>query len=352
MTAQEMLIEVNTSLQAIGASKTRKFYPQEIEWYLNKMVNRFVQDSVRRKESQTSGGGYSVKDVDITTFEIDELYRDAIRNLIAEQYLPINYDPSGTSGVIYLPANYSYLTDLGGSVDKCSPFKSITLTSKDYQIIGVPMPVNSVVSSPGPYFANLTITINSVVVYSRTGGYDYNSSFQVIEEICNTVPNIAQNVVGPYKKMGYLLLMLPKPTSGNNSLVIAYDAVTLTSTVLNTVTAKETGAAIIPANTPVRSLRDNIGYNSNNTPYYKSSNESLTTSVQGSLIQINTATNFIVNGMWIGYIRKPGRISVSLNNTSDIAPDYHNQICDMTVQHIRERIGDPKWQTGIVDSRQ
>lgn len=349
MTAQEMLIEVNTSLQAIGASKTRKYYDQEIEWYLNKMVNRFVQDAIRHKENTSVGGGYQSRDVDVTVFEIDELYRDAIRDLIGEAYLPVNYDPSGLFAQAYLPPDYSYLTDIGGSVDKCSLFKSITLRPKVYQVIGVPMPVNSVAVS-APYFNNLTITINGTEAYSRSGGYSYDSAFQVIEEICNTT-DITQNTAGPYKKMGYLLLMLPKPDSGNATFVITYDSVTLTSTVLSTITANETGATIVPANTPVRSLRDNINYNSSVTPYYQSSQNSLTTSLKGQVIQINTATNFIVNGIWVGYIRKPSRISVSLNNTSDIAPDYHNQICDMTVQHIRERIGDPKWQTGIIDSK-
>lgn len=355
MTAQEMLIEVNTSLQAIGASRTRKFYPEEIEWYLNKMINRFVQGSIRRKETSSSGAGYATKDVDITVFEVDELYRDAIRNLIMEQYLPSNYATSGLSAVAYLPPDYNYLTDIGACTQACSLFNSSLLSTKVYQVIGVPFPTNSV-ASDHHYFSNLSITLNGTGIYSRTGYYSYDSAFQVIEEICNYT-NIVQNMAGPYKKMGYLLLLVPKPDSGNAQFIINYDTtasapITLTSAVLNTITANETGVAPSPANSPVRSIRDTVNYNSNITPYYKSSPNSITTSMRGMVISINTAVNFIVNGIWISYIRKPSRISVSLNNSSDIDPDYHNQICDMTVQHIRERIGDPKWQTGNVDMKQ
>lgn len=348
MTAQEMLIEVNTSLQMIGASRTRKFYPQEIEWYLNKGINRFVQGCIRHKENTSNG--YSSRDVDVTVFEIDELYRDALRNLLVEKYLPADYNPNGLSARAYLPPSYSYLTDIGACCTQCTPFSTITLQSNIYQVVGIPFPPDSTATN-GQYFSNLSITINGTEVYSRSGSYTYASVFQLIEEVCE-YSDITQNMVGPYSRNGYLLLMLPKPTSGDLQFTISYESTTYTSALLGTITAMETGVAQGRANVPTRTVRDTNRYNSKTTAYYEVTEEDVPADIKGYIINLDTAPNFIVNGVLVTYIRKPARVSVSLNNTSDIAPEFHNQICDMTVQMIRERIGDPKYQTGMIDSKQ
>lgn len=348
MTAQEMLIEVNTSLQQIGASRTRKFYPQEIEWYLNKAINRFVQGCIRHKENTSNG--YTSRDIDVTVFEIDELYRDALRNLLTETYLPTNYNPNGLSAMAYLPPAYSYLTDIGACCTRCLPFSSVTLQSNVYQFIGVPFPSDSAATN-GQYFSNLSVSINGDVAYSRSGSYSYASVFQLIEELCEYTP-ITQNSVGPYTRNGYLLLMIPKPTSGDAVFTISYETTTLTSSVLGSLTAFETGIAPGRANVPTRTVRDTNRYNSKTTAYYEVTEEDVPADIKGYVINLDTATNFIVNGVLVTYIRKPFRISVSLNNTSDIAPEFHNQLCDMTVQMIRERIGDPKYQTGNIDIKQ
>lgn len=345
MTAQEMLIEVNTSLQAIGASRTRKFYTEEIEWYLNKAVNRFVQNCIRHKENTSNG--YSSRDVDVTVFEIDELYRDALRNLLEEQYLPTDYAADGLSAKAYLPQNYSYLTDIGAYCTLCTKFNVNALTSAQFQVIGVPIFGDSAAGS-SPYFTSVTVTLNGSTIYTRSGGYTYKSAFQFVEELCQNTP-LTQNSVGPFIKNGYLMMLVPKPSGTNAVFTIAYDAATLTSTVLNTFTQLNTTAAPSRANVPTRTVRDTNRYNSKTTSYYEVSGEDVPCDIKGYVVNIDTATNFIVNGMLVTYIRKPERISVSLNNTSDIATEYHNQICDMTVQIIRERIGDPKYQTGAQD---
>ena len=42
-----MHIEVNQSLQKMAANKTLKFQPSEIDWVLNKMQLRFVENLLR-----------------------------------------------------------------------------------------------------------------------------------------------------------------------------------------------------------------------------------------------------------------------------------------------------------------
>lgn len=339
MTAQEMVIEVNTSLQAIGASRTRKFYDQEIEWYLNKMIVRFIQDKVRRKEN------------DQNLFEIDELYKDALRNLIVETSPILNYSPDGLMVQGYLPPDYSYLLGVGAAVTKCINFLPGMLMDQGYEIIGVAYPPDSTAGNQH-YFENINVKLNGNSIYSRSGYYSYAAGFQLIEEVTSNTP-ISQDVIGPFRKQGYMLILVPALSSGNNVFTIDYEGATkLTSTVLSTITTKKPIITGLSINTPVRTVRNTNTYSSSTTPYYRTSDKEITMNTIGSVMFLDTAKNFIVNNLGISYVRKPRRISVSLNIGSDIAPDYHPEICDMTVNHIRERIGDPKYQTGLIDSKQ
>lgn len=354
MTAQEMLIEVNTSLQAIGASRTRKYYPEEIEWYLNKIQNRFVQLCLRRKGGEQTG--YMRSEADANLFEVDEMYRDAIRNLLKETYLPTDYTNStGLTAKTFLPTDYSYALDIGAFADLCTTFRSNLMQPTTMRIVGIPYPADSTKGNKH-YFEDLTITRGSDIIYSREGYYSYPAALQVIEEVQGvymmadgTVISVAVDNIGSFYKPGYILMLVP-----NDSQVysIAYEGSPNNLTLQYTFVVNTTGIAQGPVNVPARSVNNSNTFSSGTTPYYKTSVKEITMKINGSVILIDTATNFIVNGMVLSYVRKPRRISVSLNIGSEIAPEFHNQMCDMTVNHIRERIGDPKFQTGLIDFKQ
>lgn len=355
MTAQEMLIEVNTSLQAIGASRTRKYYPQEIEWFLNKIQNRFIQLSIRKKGGEQTG--YMRSEADANLFEVNEMYRDAIKAFLKEAYLPASYpDANGTRAECILPTDYSYALDVGASAQLCTKFRSNLLVPSSMRIMGVPYPADSA-AVDGHYFTNLTFKRNGTdVIYSQTGYYDYKSAFQVLEALQGVYTSAAEipvsvaiDNIGSFYKPGYILILVP---SGTDTYTINYESTTLSFTALATVTQSTTGEPQGEINVPLRSVNNANTFSSGTTPYYKTSVKEITMKINGSMMLIDTATNFIVNGIVLSYVRKPRRISVSLNIGSEISPEFHNQLCDMTVNHIRERIGDPKYQTGLLDYKQ
>lgn len=364
MTAQETLIEINQGLQAIGASRTRKYYQEEIEWIVNKMQMRFVQDCLRRKGSEQSA--YLRSEGDQNMFEIDEIYRDAIKDLLKEGYVPADYyNSSGLTAMVRLPVDYSYALDLGIVAQLCTQFRYNKLNTRTVRIMGIPNPPDSTATN-GHFFENLQLNKDSEVIYSHNGYYNYNSAFQVLGELNGiyTTNGGAQiqvstsGKIGEYSNPGYILLLVPD--DGSNYSLTYESTITTPATLLRTITTK-TADAIGPAidgrptgvvvNVPARSVNNTNTFNSGTTPYFKTSKEEVTTKINGQIMFIDTATNFIVNGIVLSYVRKPRRFSVSLNVGLDIAADFHPQICDMVVNHIRERIGDPKYQTGLIDSQ-
>lgn len=100
MTAREMHIELEFSLSKLGANKTRAYLPEELDWVLNKMQERFVQEKLRPKEK-----GF---------FAYDQLEVDAIKPLIKKEEIKDFHISKNNDYDIYsclLPNDYSYLVD-------------------------------------------------------------------------------------------------------------------------------------------------------------------------------------------------------------------------------------------------
>jgi hypothetical protein len=89
MNALEMHIDVDLEAQKIASSSFRKFTDAEIDWLLNREVERFIKDRI--KQDQDSLG-----------FEASEVDLDAIRTLVVnDQVLSVRKKPLQT--VLYLP---------------------------------------------------------------------------------------------------------------------------------------------------------------------------------------------------------------------------------------------------------
>jgi hypothetical protein len=71
MTIKEMHIEVGLSSQQVASSINRRFIPDEIDWVLNKIIDRYVKDCIKPK--------VYTGDSDFEEFQIDV---DKIKTLL------------------------------------------------------------------------------------------------------------------------------------------------------------------------------------------------------------------------------------------------------------------------------
>ena len=123
MTVREMHIEVEQSTQLLAASATRKLLPEEIDWALNKVQDRFVEDQIRPRE-----GG---------RFEVDQARVDNIRSLIKSMVPLTPWIDNQRRYKCYLPSDYRFLlSDASYSVPLCGadPVEEAPITKYVHRI--------------------------------------------------------------------------------------------------------------------------------------------------------------------------------------------------------------------------
>lgn len=102
MTVQEMHYAVDQGLQKVGSFVYDTFLPEEIDFFLNKMQERFIKDRV-----------FKTSDPKRLGFSLNQKRLDDIRNIIEIDYFDNNLgDPSVEYQNYDLPLDYLYLINL------------------------------------------------------------------------------------------------------------------------------------------------------------------------------------------------------------------------------------------------
>jgi hypothetical protein len=171
MYVKEMHIEVNQSLQKISANTTRKMFPEEIDWLLNKHQDRFIKNKLKPRGN--TGG-----------FEIEQVDSDAIRTLIKTNVQVPAYKYGARYGS-NLPGDYKYLIADSSAIKKlCNKTATAENVTENLLVI----PIKKTVGT-SPFYSTVTLTINGSVVFSiaslaQDNNSDYtgfNSSEQIYE---------------------------------------------------------------------------------------------------------------------------------------------------------------------------
>lgn len=94
--------------------------------------------------------------------------------------------------------------------------------------------------------------------------------------------------------------------------------------------------------------RINPSFNSvvKNTAFYRDNDQEVTYRVLGNKLVFNTDGPVRIIETRTTYIRMPKKFSIAHDQTLELHPGFHEEICDRVVQRLRERVGDPKFQTG------
>jgi hypothetical protein len=322
MTPKEMHIRVLNDLSGLAAQRTRKFHPEQIELALNAEVEQYVADATKENPR-----GYYTVDAD---------YLDGVQSLIETSSLAVHN--VGVKKSAYVPLNSLKLLDayaFGGYKGVLLP-TTLPVTLHIYTLV-----VTQAVTTPA--YKNVEFKVGTESVYKRTSttGYPLVDLHQLIDELLGAVPNLAWEIAYGQKYDGRLVyaseISLPVSLTIDGKIIFSVEQKAITGT---TVT--------IPKNIGMstRRIKNQLRSEVLSTPYYKASVVDLPVLFQQSTLDVHTPDNYIVNSLLVTYIRRPRKISLSLNIGCDLDPGCHPIICDNTVQRIRERIGDPKLQTG------
>ena len=156
MTVREMHIEINQSLQKVAANLTRKYLSPEIDWVLNKIQNRFIQQCLRP---------ISMNDPALSKFRFaDQIRTDAMKNLIVTGKTIDAWEiPTYTDRVAcFLPPDYLYLmADVSNMYNLCGQQQTATTNKFWYKTLELSQ---STLTSAPYYSSGNAITVGTTSI--------------------------------------------------------------------------------------------------------------------------------------------------------------------------------------------
>lgn len=335
MNIRDMHLEVNQSLQKVAANKTRKYLSEEIDWILNKMLHRFIQSRLRPKK----GGAFTIDQVDL----------DSIRPLL-KQTVESAYIDNSIRYKTYLPVDYMYLiSDASYVSNRCGITTDPTVLNATLYLTWLKQTYTNKVNSP--FYQTISMVVDGTNTFNVPADLPYSQvylGYQRKEDITFVMPAIIhyfnqslQDIrvgferYGEWYKPQQILLL-----SNNHQITgdITYDSIN--ATLVDNITVNRTQHQALPK----ESLESNRLESSETIPqildvaFYKPSYYSPVSELIGNVLYTYRDDNFTVNRTALTYIRKPQIMSLALGTDCDLAPEFHQTICDLAVEYIKGRI--------------
>lgn len=342
ITAQEVHIEIQQQTQKIASNVFDKFLPEEIDWIYNKNEARFIESNVRPKG--TAG-----------RFEINEASLDDLQTILVKDYEAITFKQK--DGLCYgvLPDNYTYLVnDRSLVLSNCSSLFT-TNTSTYSEVVGKLKFPNST-KLVSPYYSTFNIIINGITVFDiadyniSSGLSSVNEKFVLVNLVREELIDEAYTIYWERYRDVY---------ERNTFIIVSNSAMTGSITidsVTNSMTTSISTYNIYDPNVEVES--NNRLTKSNRLPdvlfnnvFHKSIPRSPVSNLVDGKIFVNySEKRFIVNKLLIDYIRRPQKLSLILDNSSELPETAVRKICDLSAEYIKVLVESPAYQQKLQDN--
>lgn len=363
MVVLEQHIEIQQALQKLDSARFSNITSDEIDWWLNKAVERYVKDRVKPRPT---GVGY----------DIIEKNSSDIHTILSSNVEPPTYvDIAKQESYIMLPPDYWFLiNDRSYVKSDCNATQAtIQATSSLIERTHRLKLQNSAGSYP--YYTAYDVYSGAYLGFSLakyyTGGYvqivDRNLFLNTMMEDLNSTPrnyDTALSTGVTLKKYRYCyyerfrnlyypdsLIFVEYPVSTGtitqtpaiNSVADSISYTEPNSTRINT-TYAQSSANITAIEIPNRLIRKEDAYELKRLPYYKSNPDSPISILSEQQLTVFFSESFIISQIAIDYIRKPQTISLTLNRSCDLPGHTHREICDLATEMIMLGIQHPSYQ--------
>lgn len=339
-----MHIELDQSTQLVAANRTRKWYPEEKDWVLNKMQERLIRSKLRPKkdaQGNLTGG-----------FELDQTGGDDIRMLVVNKLSLVPYIADIERYKCFLPSNYAYLLSDGSRTKLICDATVVEPTGTHVFTINMlrqeqsPKPDSKYYETLELQLPDQTINIpDDLPPFNDYLGYPEKKdiSFLVPWILWKSKTWYWERFDNIHDPSWYLQVAL---SSGGASGIII-DGFDINDDVSNYADPKSatrtytyhTAAGNLVNN---RLCATDIIRNLRQSRYFGTAYYSPITELENNLLWIYRDNSFIVSGVEISYIRKPQPISLSLNTDCELAEGTHQILCDMAVEYLQGRVQDVK----------
>ena len=342
MNILEMHIEVAQATQNIAANVRRKLQMEEIDWLLNKNQERFIQSKVKPRKDGSGG------------FQIDQVDTDSIRTLLATasntaQRTDLN------EYAYQLPADYSYLiSDDSKNLLLCTTVVPDPATIIDAVLI---LPLKSTKSS-AKFFETIVINLGSnsyslnalTIAYQLTYiGLNSKEEVYVVRDAMlwymrNTLKlNVYwESYRNLYRPNSFLFVNMA------NSGSIVVDGTSVAGVLNNISYTGYTTAEgqwypnrLTPSDKISTILR---------TPFVKPSVHTSVSKLSGNELIVYGDVSYIVTGVRVDYVKKARRLNLLLGQNCELPEEFHQAVCDLTVEYFKAMTVDPSWEMKLKDN--
>ena len=344
MTVREFHIEIDQSTQLVAANRSRRWYPEEKDWVLNKIQERFIRSKLRPKkdaQGNLTGG-----------FQLDQAGGDDIRGLVVTNHPLVPYIVDSEKYKCFLPPDYSYLLS-DGSRTKLICDSTVAETTANHTHTRSMLKLEQAPVTGGPYYAELVVDMPDKTVTIPDDLPSFNSHVGYTEkaDISFLTPWILWKSGTWYwerydelYKPGWFI-QVQNTTPGTVPAITVdgvgigdIDGADFSDPVVNTKIYSyhtATGKLVNNRLSPTDILR-----NLRQSRYFGTAHYSPLSELTGDLLLVYRDDNFIVSGVEISYIRKPQPISLSLNTDCELPEGVHRLICDYAVEYLQGRAKD------------
>lgn len=341
MNIREMHIEISQASQNIAANTRRKLQDPEMDWLLNKVQERFIQSKVRARKDGNGG------------FEVDQMGADSIRPLLT-RFVTVPSVGSNEEYHAQLPADYSYLiSDDSKTLALCGTAAPQTVADS-LPILVLPFKFSTLQAAP--FYASMSLTFGSVTILLSDITSFYQSSYSGTRSkdekflLRDLFLWYIRNVQGTpvywerygmvYAPNSFLFVSL---SSGN----ITVDGTTVQGTVQTLAREyyQDAGKWVPNRLSPTDRISTMLA-----TPYIGSDARSPISSIEAQRLTIYGNESFIVTGTSMDYIRKPRKMDLLLNSDCELPEEFHQAICDLTVEYFKAMTADPNWEVKLKDN--
>lgn len=345
MNIHDMHIEVRQGTQNIASNNRRKLLKEEIDWILNKNQERFIQSRVKPRLDGSGG------------FEVDQMNADSIRTLLKTKEITAEQYDGYCS--VYLPADYMHLIRDESKTEKlCGTVAESSSVSEQVRIFKLPVAVGNG-ASPVKYFTEVIFSINTdTYIFADiltakdiqfSGLSSSKEKYLIIDFWLDYLRNVLSKEVyweqyrdiyqqdcfiSPSAQVGAAASAIVDGNMGSASLK------NFTNTVYENVGSYKAN----------RLSNSEIIGTMQQTAFQKSSYLSPVSELEGRWLKIYTDSSFIVTKVKLVYVKKPRRMSLDLGLDCELAENFHQALCDLTVEYIKTMYQDPDWERKLQDN--
>ena len=342
LSVKEKHIYVTQGLQRQGASKKDFQYKEAIDIALIKAESRIIKDRL-----------FPDKNVPYK-FEINEKYVSDIQSIIIRNVELVTFK-NGNESYGVLPYDFCYLlSDTSNIIEDCKIEFTTPLPTelKTERVIVIPFTSSN---SSAPYYTKIVCkvltTVSPDLVF--TGYQTKDEKTYIVNNIIQAFKDLGKIVYWEEYKDIYKsgCFLLPTLDLGVTASISVDNASYITTINIDKqVTVYKSSLSTINEQLN-RDVKADFLDSAQSSFYNQSIPTSPLTTIANNKILVRNTERFLANKIFISYIRTPRKISLNLNQNSELSGTVHEEICDLAIQILKKQIEDESYSKEVLDNK-